>query len=187
MNKRCVRSIPSNFKTRESEDEMIIEAYFAVFDSKYELWDGAYETVNRSAFDNISGKDIKALINHDSRLVLGRTKAGTLTLEVDDKGLRGTVSINPNDQDAVNLYQRVKRGDVDQCSFGFDILDQEYHSDNGESVWEIKSVELYEVSIVTFPAYEETSATARKRDLEEIEKRKLELWKEERRNRLNGA
>lgn len=186
MERRHIRAATSKFETREENGEMTIEAYFAVFNSRYTLWDGAFEMVAPSAFDNMAGKDIKALADHDSRLVLGRTKSETLTLDVDDKGLHGIIKINPKDQEAVNLYERVKRGDVDQCSFGFEIIDQDYKEENGEAIWLLKSVELYEVSIVTFPAYEETSATARKKDFAEIKKRKLELWKNERKERLNG-
>ena len=87
------------------------------------------------------------------------------------------MKINQNDQDAMNLYERVKRGDVDQCSFGFDILDEEFE-DLGDNVrWTIKKVKLYEVSVVTFPAYQDTSVSAREDDLKEIRKRKHDEWK----------
>ena len=77
----------------------------------------------------------------------------------------------------MNLYERVKRGDVDQCSFGFDILDEEYE-DRGTVVhWTIKKVKLYEVSVVTFPAYQETSVTARSKQLADIRKKSAESFK----------
>ena len=120
---RQARSIPLQFKTRSEEDgEKYISGYFAVFNSNYEMWEGATESVDVHAFDNTLQDDIRCLIDHDTHLVLGRTKSGTLTLKVDEKGLWGEVKINQADQDAVNLYERVKRGDVDQCSFGFDIF-----------------------------------------------------------------
>ena len=99
----------------------------------------------------------------------------------------GRIKINPSDSDAMNLYERVRRGDVDQCSFGFDILseDTEFRED-GSVHWTIREVKLYEVSVVTFPAYEETSVSARKRDLEEMEKRKTETWKETMRQKVRG-
>ena len=88
----------------------------------------------------------------------------------------------------MNLYERVKRGDVNQCSFGFDILDQSTEvMENGTTVWILKKVKLYEVSVVTFPAYEDTSVTARKKDYEEIQKRKKELWQKEMIQRLKGV
>ena len=181
-----VRSTQSKFETREADGEMYISGYFAVFNSEYEMWPGAVESIADTAFDGALADDIRCLINHETRLVLGRNKAGTLTLKVDTRGLWGEVRINPNDQDAVNLYERVKRGDVDQCSFGFDILDEEFE-DRGDSVkWTIKKVKLYEVSVVTFPAYEETSVSARKRQLGEIKKRSIEAWKQQTLKRLKG-
>ena len=74
----------------------------------------------------------------------------------------GVNVLNENDVDAMNLYERVKRGDVTQCSFGFNILDEDvdYRAD-GTIKWTIKEIDLHEVSIVTFPAYEETEVTAR--------------------------
>lgn len=181
-----VRSTQSKFETREADGEMYISGYFAVFNSEYEMWPGAVESIADTAFDGALADDIRCLINHETRLVLGRNKAGTLTLKVDARGLWGEVKINPNDQDAVNLYERVKRGDVDQCSFGFDILDEEFE-DRGDTVkWTIKKVKLYEVSVVTFPAYEETSVSARKRQLGEIKKRSIEAWKQRTLKRLKG-
>lgn len=181
-----VRSTQSKFETREADGEMYISGYFAVFNSEYEMWTGAVESIADTAFDGALADDIRCLIDHETRLVLGRNKAGTLTLKVDTRGLWGEVRINPNDQDAVNLYERVKRGDVDQCSFGFDILDEEFE-DRGDSVkWTIKKVKLYEVSVVTFPAYEETSVSARKRQLGEIKKRSIEAWKQRTLKRLKG-
>lgn len=181
-----VRSTQSKFETREADGEMYISGYFAVFNSEYEMWPGAVESIADTAFDGALADDIRCLIDHETRLVLGRNKAGTLTLKVDTRGLWGEVRINPNDQDAVNLYERVKRGDVDQCSFGFDILDEEFE-DRGDTVkWTIKKVKLYEVSVVTFPAYEETSVSARKRQLGEIKKRSIEAWKKRTLKRLKG-
>ena len=173
-----VRSTQSKFETREADGEMYISGYFAVFNSEYEMWPGAVESIADTAFDGALADDIRCLIDHETRLVLGRNKAGTLTLKVDTRGLWGEVRINPNDQDAVNLYERVKRGDVDQCSFGFDILDEEFE-DRGDTVkWTIKKVKLYEVSVVTFPAYEETSVSARRGQLGEIKEGSMEAWEQ---------
>lgn len=185
---RQVRSIPHKFNTRADEEtgKSYISGYFAVFNSVYELWEGATESVDPAAFDGALDDDIRCLIDHDTRLVLGRTKSKTLTLKTDEVGLWGEVEINTNDQDAINLYERVKRGDVDQCSFGFDILAEEYEDRGKEVHWTIKSVKLYEVSIVTFPAYEETSVSARKNDLQTIKKRELKAWKTRMMKKLKG-
>lgn len=175
---RIVRSIHSDFNTREADGKKHIEGYFAVFDSDYELWDGATESVDRHAFDNTLSRDIRALQDHDSRLVLGRNKVNTLTLKVDERGLWGDVIINEDDQDALNLYARVQRGDVDQCSFGFAINKEEFEERaDGSAHWTLKDVDLFEVSVVTFPAYESTSVSARKKDLEEVNKRKVDILK----------
>lgn len=185
---RQMRSVASQFTTRESEEGRYIEGYFSVYNSTYELWPGATESVASGAFANTLGGDIRALIDHETRLVIGRNKAGTLELREDSHGLWGRIKINPNDQDAVNLYERVKRGDVDQCSFGFEIIkeDTEFRED-GSVHWTIREVKLYEVSVVTFPAYEDTSVSARKKDFEEIQKRQTEKWRFDMKNRLKGA
>ena len=184
---RQMRSIASKFETREAAENLYIEGYFAVFNTTYELWPGATESVAPGAFVDALGDDIRALIDHETRLVLGRNKAFTLELREDQVGLWGRITINPNDGDAMNLYERVKRGDVDQCSFGFDILDEEAEfRDDGAVHWTIKKVKLYEVSVVTFPAYEETSVAARKQDLAQIQHRQAEHWRQQMRSRLKG-
>jgi len=173
-----MRCAPTQFRAAEAEGEKYIEGYFAVFGEVYELWPGATESIDPHAFDDTLGDDIRALINHDTTLVLGRTKAGTLELKVDSHGLWGRVKINQADADAMNLYARIERGDVDQCSFGFDVLeeDTEYRED-GSVHWTIKRVKLYEVSPVTFPAYEDTSVVARKKDYEQLIQRQNQAWK----------
>lgn len=162
---------------REAETDLYIEGYFAVFNSLYEMWPGATESVAEGAFSETLGGDIRCLIDHDTMYVLGRNKVGTLELREDSHGLWGRVRINPNDTDAMNLYNRVKRGDVDQCSFGFDILEEDTEI-NGENIhWTIKKVKLYEVSICTFPAYTETAVSARKQDYENIVARRNDEWR----------
>ncbi|MCQ2771201.1 MAG: HK97 family phage prohead protease [Clostridia bacterium] len=184
---RQMRTSASQFSTREDGEELFIEGYFSVFNSNYEIWPGATESVAPGAFSNTLSDDVRALINHDTTLVLGRNKAGTLELREDTRGLWGKITINPNDSDAMNLYERVKRGDVDQCSFGFDIVKEDTEiREDGSIHWTIREVKLYEVSCCTFPAYEDTSISARERDFEEIKKRKNEVWKKEIRNRLKG-
>lgn len=184
---RQMRCRMSEFKTREEQTgDLYISGYFSVFNSIYEIWPGATESIADTAFDGALSDDIRCLINHNATYVLGRNKAGTLTLRTDSRGLWGEVKINTKDQDALNLYERVKRGDVDQCSFGFDILEEEFE-DRGDSVhWTIKKVKLYEVSVVTFPAYTDTSVTARSRQLEDIKKKSVELFKKRMREKMKG-
>ena len=176
----------ADFETREIDGKKYIDGYFSVFGAIYPLWDGGIETVDPGAFDLDIDTDVRALTNHDTTLVLGRTTAGTLELKVDERGLWGRIEINDADQDAVNLYERVKRRDVTQCSFGFDILAEEIERREDVTVWHIQRVKLYEVSVCTFPAYEDTGVQARKAELEEIEKRKAEKWREEMLVKLKG-
>lgn len=184
---RQLRTVGTKFETREDGENLSIEGYFAVFNSIYEIVPGMSESIAPGAFSKTLSGDIRALINHDTTLVLGRTKANTLQLREDNHGLWGRIDINPNDSDAMNLYERVKRGDVDQCSFGFDILSEETDfRDDGSVHWTIKEVELYEVSPCTFPAYEETNINARAKEREDLLKRKNEAWKDAILKKLKG-
>ena len=184
---RQVRSTQTEFKTREDGEDLVIEGYFAVFNSIYQIAPGMSESIAPGAFDETISGDIRALINHDTTLVLGRTKAGTLSLEQDSHGLRGRIKVNPNDQDAMNLYERVKRGDVDQCSFGFNIREEDTEiRDDGSVHWTIKDVELFEVSCCTFPAYEETNISARAAERDDLKQRQLQAWQAEAIKKLKG-
>lgn len=177
---RQTRDIPATFQTRDDENgKKYIEGYFAVFNSNYEIAQGMSESIAPGAFSNTISGDIRALVNHDTTLVIGRTKAHTLELREDERGLWGKVEINPNDSDAMNLYERVNRGDVDGCSIGFDIVNEETDfRDDGSIHWTIREVTLYEVSACTFPAYEQTNISAREKQRDEIKKRQLEAWRE---------
>lgn len=184
---RQVRSTTTQFNTRDDGGNLAIEGYFAVFDSNYEIAPGMSESIAPGAFDKTLSGDIRALINHDTTLVLGRTKANTLQLRTDSHGLWGRIEINREDSDAMNLYKRVQRGDVDQCSFGFDIISQETDfREDGSIHWTIKEVELYEVSPCTFPAYEETNIAARAKERDDLKKRRSEAWREKALKKLKG-
>ena len=179
MEKRQLRSVPTKFETRDDGENPTIEGYFAVFNSNYEIAPGMSESIAPGAFSRTLANDVRALINHDTTLVLGRTKANTLELREDSHGLWGKISINPNDRDAMNLYERVKRGDVDQCSFGFDLREQDTEIlENGDVHWTIRDLDLFEVSCCTFPAYEQTNISARSKERDEIKKRELSAWRE---------
>ena len=182
---RQIRSISLDTRASGDSDGRWLEGYFAVFGSTYELWDGATESIAPTAFEGALGEDIRCLVDHDTRLVLGRTTAGTLELRTDDKGLFGRVKINEEDTEAMNIYARVMRGDVSQCSFGFEILDEKTEwREDGSVHFEILRVKLYEVSVVTFPAYKETSVSARNAEDAQIKKRQVENWREKMMRRL---
>lgn len=182
---RQTRTFNSRFAAREADGDRRVEGYFAVFGSIYELWPGATESIDPHAFDGALDDDIRCLIDHETRLVIGRTMAGTLALHVDERGLFGSAIINEKDTDATNCYARVERGDVSQCSFGFDILDEETERRSDGSVhWTIKKVKLYEVSVVTFPAYVDTGVEARRAQYEAMRRREAEAWTASMKERL---
>lgn len=188
MDRRTMVCRQTQYRAAEENGELYIEGYFAVFSSIYEVAPGLTESISPGAFAGALGGDIRALTNHDTTLVLGRTKAGTLELREDGHGLWGRVRINREDSDAMNLYHRVQRGDVDQCSFGFDILEEDVETRGDGSVhFTIKIVELYEVTVATFPAYEGTAVSARSAQAEQIKLRTAQAWKETMKNRLKGS
>lgn len=180
----------ADFKTREDGEDRIIEGYFSVFDSEYQVWDDWTEVVKQGAFrETLKKDDIRALVNHDTTLVLGRTTADTLELREDEHGLFGRIKVNPNDQDAMNLYARVQRGDVTQCSFGFDVLANETEKRDGTTYTYLTEVKLYEVSCCTFPAYTATEIQARnaaayKTRMAEDKHEAVERWKTEQLEKL---
>ncbi len=189
MDRRTMVCRPTQYRAAEENGELSIEGYFAVFNSVYQIAPGLTESILPSAFAGALGGDIRALTNHDTTLVLGRTKARTLTLREDGHGLWGRVLINREDGDAMNLYHRVQRGDVDQCSFGFYIGEEDVeYRDDGSVHWTIKTVaELFEVTVATFPAYEETSVSARSAQAEQIKRRAAQAWQDTMRKRLKGS
>ena len=181
------RDIGQLDNNQEATDKKIISGYFIVFDTETELYPGVREEVSPDALVGVDLSDVKALIDHDTAKVLGRTKANTLSLSVDSKGLYGEIIVNESDQEAMNLYSRVQRGDVDQCSFGFEILNEEMiQNSDGTVKFIIKSINLYEVSVVTFPAYQETAVEARSKQIEDAQKRTLQARKDALKEKLNG-
>lgn len=175
MNKELqIRHVQSMLETRAENEEMFLEGYFVVFNTITELWPGMFEKVDPKAFDKTLSNDIRALVNHDPNIVLGRNTANTLTLKADAYGLWGSIRINPNDSEAVNHYHRVKRGDVSGNSFGFNILAEEYEMNpDGSTTYTLTDIDLHEVSIVTFPQYTETNIQARKKQVEQDKERAL--------------
>lgn len=188
MSKYVIRSIPTKFETRDSDNgEKIIEGYFAVFNSNYEITPDMSESIDPHAFDSSINSDVRVLINHNTDLVVGRTTAGTAKLSIDDHGLYCRVVVNEADTDAMNAYARVQRGDVNQCSFGCYITRQDTaRREDGGMHFTIKDMDLFEVSICTFPAYQQTSISARSADAEDFKKREIELVKAQLRDKLKG-
>lgn len=146
-------------EVRESEgDEMILEGYASVFNEETDL--GHFrEVIKPGAFDDVLDNDVRALINHDPNLVLGRTTNGTLELSVDERGLKYRVKLG-NQTYARDFYESVKRGDITQSSFAFTIDQQSWNEERTlRSVDKVRT--LLDVSPVTYPAYSQASVMAR--------------------------
>lgn len=143
-----------------------LEWYAAVFDSLSEDLGGFRERIGRRAFTRtIQDDDIRALINHDPNLVLGRNKAGTLALKVDTRGLRATVTL-PDTQAARDLVVSIDRGDITGGSFAFQVRDEKWGlGDDGEALRTVNDLRLFDVSPVTYPAYPDTNGSASVRSL----------------------
>ncbi len=167
---------------------LLLEGYFVVFGQPYYIDDYCEEVIDRHAFDNAVMTDVRALIDHNSRLVLGRRngEVQTLGFEIDDTGVYCRIQINPDDTDAMSLRARVLRGDVDQASFGFIERRWEYEDlpDGRVRRTILEIAELCEFSVCTFPAYEQTSVSARSRKGDALRKEVLEHRKNNLRRKL---
>jgi len=164
MNKeREVRTFTlDDIEVRSEDDKPKIKGHAAVFDKLSEDLGGFREKIVSGAFaKTIKKSDIRALFNHDPNYVLGRNKAGTLTLEEDERGL--AIEIDPPDTSyARDLMVSIERGDITQMSFAFKtIKDSWENQDKKESVRTLEEVDLFDVSPVTYPAYPQTDVKVR--------------------------
>jgi HK97 family phage prohead protease len=162
-----------SLEVREEADGMHLEGYAALFNSRSENLGGFTETIAPGAFRASlkSRNDIKMLWNHDTGAVLGSTRAGTLTLTEDERGLRVS-AVLPNTSHGRDARELISRGDVTGFSFGFSMPARggdEWNAEGTERV--LKSVRLFEVSLTPFPAYTQTNGTATVRGLDKIAKR----------------
>ena len=182
MNKVNKRTsfLESQFRAAEQEDKLFLEGYFIRYNEETELYPGVFEEVAPEAvLKSLAKNDVRCLFNHDSSVVLGRAGNKTLELHSDDKGLYGKVEINRNDPQAMAVYARIQRGDINACSFGFYPVNEDYESrSDGSSKFVIREADLFEVSCVTFPAYPQTEIAARNSDIEAIKKQKLNQRKQ---------
>lgn len=173
-----------------TDDEKKIRGYAAVFDKlSVPLW-GFREKIARGAFaKSLNDDDVRALWNHDPNYVLGRNRSGSLRLEEDDKGLM--IEITPPDtQWARDLVVSIERGDVNQMSFGFETIQDDWdQGDPKDVIRTLREVKLYDVSPVTFPAYPQTTVGVRtlqevfeenvKKDDPAFRQRQIEIEEEE--------
>lgn len=167
------RFVESEMEVRTSHGRTYMAGYAAVFDARSGNLGGFYEEVASSAFTKtIREADVRALQNHDPNLVLGRTKNGSLKLSADDKGLY--YEVEPADTSyARDLRILMERGDVDQSSFAFRMIDDDWRLENDDTpIRTLKEVALVDVSPVTYPAYEDaTSGVIRELAMEGLAKR----------------
>lgn len=190
-NKEIRKIYVDSIETRAMEDNsMVIEGYITKFNTKSQFM-GFFEQVSPNAFDKTlsDGHNIYAMYNHNDDKILGSTKTGSLVLEVDNIGLKFILTINPNISYAKDVYELVKNGEVDGCSFGFCCCCDDWctQSDNTD-MRTLMEIELFEVTITPFPAYMDSEACTRshkdymeKRNKSnqeknlELRKRKLEI------------
>ena len=151
----------SNMEVRASDDGTKLIGYAAVFDSPSEPLPWT-EFVKRGAFTKTinDGADVRLLIDHEG-VPLARTTSGTLMLREDDRGLLVESDLDPSNPDAARLISALRRGDISQMSFAFRTIKDSWNTDR--SVRELREVQLFDVSVVTFPAYESTVAELRAR------------------------
>lgn len=189
--KKRYRTANIKLMTRAEGDDRYIEGYFVVYGDVYKRSEYFRETIMVGAAADAAkpGADVRALINHDTTLVIGRTIPGTLTLREDEHGLWGSILINPQDSAAMDVWARVDRGDVSGCSIGFD--DWEYYVDVLADGYTLKRtvtrLNIREVSVCTFPAYEGTEVSARSAAAGELEAKELAAWKAAAKRRLKNG
>ena len=133
--------------------------------TEYLLWDGTHERIRPEAFNRslAEKEDVRAVLNHDSSILLGRTASGTLELWVDDVGLGYDVKIDTQDPDHQRVMAKLQRGDLTGSSFAFGIHDggQEYVSEGKTRARYLRDLKLFDVGPVTYPAYKSTQASVR--------------------------
>lgn len=163
MNEIERRCVTVNLRAADGEVRTL-EGYAVVFNSLSEDLGGFREVIEPGAFSEALAElpDVRALFNHDPNLVLGRTTNGTLTLTEDAHGLRMAVILPPTTY-ANDVYMLVERGDVNQMSFAFRTRKggETWITENGQRLRRLRNLSLYDVSVVTFPAYQATIVAAR--------------------------
>lgn len=175
----------TNSRVDVGQEDMVIEGYAALFNTLSEDLGGFREVIAPNAFDNVDIEDTKGLIDHNFGQIIGRTKAETLELDVDKKGLHFKCRL-PNTSYARDIYESIKVGNVNNCSFRYtlpkgDQTAKTWTRENGEYVQTINKIdELIEISIVTVPAYKDTTVEVaqRAKDFErikELDKLNIEL------------
>lgn len=166
-----IRALPRPLEVRAGSTGRTIGGYAAVFNSTADIGDSFREVIAPGAFSGVAGSDVRALIDHDSGRVIGRTTAGTLRLREDETGLAVEIDL-PDTTDGRDLATLIERGDISGMSFGFIVTKQTWDETGAAPVRLIEAVDLREVSVVAFPAYDDTSIAMRSLDEARKETRK---------------
>jgi HK97 family phage prohead protease len=161
------RSLLEPVEARADEAGRKIGGYGAVFNSETVIGNEFREQIAPGAFAKALKGDIRSFFNHDSAMILGRTKSGTLRVWEDDRGLRYEVDL-PDTQAGRDLAVSMERGDVDGSSFSFRVTKQSWDESRDMPLRTIEEMELFEVGPVTMPAYDD--ATVALRSLEDTRK-----------------
>jgi HK97 family phage prohead protease len=161
--KQETRNFDADFELRAEGDGMTFIGYAAKFNSPSEDLGGFVETIEAGAFRRSlrSRNDVKLLVNHDTGRVLASTRSGTMKLYEDEVGLRVEASL-PNTSDGRDMAELLRRGDLNKMSFGFSVIKDSWNQEMTQRT--LKSVRLFETSIVAFPAYAATEAVVRSLD-----------------------
>lgn len=173
---RFLRASELRIKDGGDDKPKTIVGYAAVFNKLSEDLGGFREKISPGAFTTSLEKDddVRALVDHDSGKILGRNKSGTLKLEQNTKGLKAT--IKPADTQAGrDVMTSLSRGDIDGMSFGFRTITDKWETVDGEEIRTLEEVQLFDVSVVTYPAYPDTSVAVRSLEIaKEVSKPKTE-------------
>jgi len=141
---------------RAEGDTISVSGYAAVFNSETIIGGKYREQIAPGAFTNAIGRDdVMFLINHDG-LPMARTKSGTLTLAEDERGLYMSAELDSSDPDVRAIVPKMKRGDLDKMSFAFSPEVQSWDDSGDMPLRTIRQASLYDVSVVTYPAYQDT-------------------------------
>jgi HK97 family phage prohead protease len=162
MSQRETRSVTAELRVSASDDGRTIEGLIPYSSPSVDLG-GFTEIIAPGAFAAALEEeaDVRALLNHDSTLLLGRTKSGTLTLTDSPEGLRYRLKL-PNTTAGNDLAEQVSRGDLEATSFGFCCHKETWAvADDGTAMRTLQEVELFEVSPTGDPAYPDASVALR--------------------------
>ena len=166
-------------QTLEKSDDNVVEGYALKFNKESRDLGGFVETISPDALDGVDLTDVRCFLDHDSSKLLGRTSSGTLELTVDDIGLHFRCTL-PNTSTGRDAMELVKRGDLNQCSFGFTVAKDKWTKTKDIMQRSINKIgSLLEISLVSIPAYDDTDVRVATRSLKEVvnelEKEKLEI------------